>query len=89
MAPINYFSMAGPAHACDESTNSDDQRDLLPLLCLVGVLYSVRAYSPKTDMLSLEFTSTYLIGAVTALCLSLAAVYFLVLTETKRNRVGF
>ena len=50
---------------------------LLPLLCLAGVLYSIRAYSPKTDMLSLEFTSTYLIGVVTALCLSLAAVYFL------------
>ena len=50
---------------------------LLPLLCLVGVLYSVRAYSLKADMWSLEFTSTYLIGAGTALCLSLAAVYFL------------
>ncbi len=50
---------------------------LLPLLCLGGVLYSLRAYSSKTDMWSLEFTSTYLIGAVMALCLSLGAVYFL------------
>jgi exopolysaccharide biosynthesis polyprenyl glycosylphosphotransferase len=49
----------------------------LPLLCLAGVLYSISAYNSKTDMLSLEFTSTYLIGIVTALCLSLAAVYFL------------
>ena len=50
---------------------------MLPLLCLAGVLYSIRAYNHQTDMLSLEFTSTYLIGIVTALCLSLAAVYFL------------
>ena len=49
----------------------------LPLLCLAGVLYSIRAYNNQTDMRSLEFTSTYLIGIVTALCLSLAAVYFL------------
>ena len=50
---------------------------MLPLLCLAGVFYSVRAYSSQIDMRSLEFTSRYLIGAVTALCLSLAAVYFL------------
>ena len=62
---------------------------MLPLLCLVGVLYSVRAYGSQTDMRSLEFTSTYLIGAVTALCLSLAAVYFLALSGMKPNRAGF
>ena len=50
---------------------------MLPLLCLAGVLYSIRAYSHQTDMLSLEFTSTYLIGIVTALGISLVAVYFL------------
>ena len=50
---------------------------ILPLLCLAGVLYSIRAYNDQTDMRSLEFTSTYLIGIGTALCLSLAAVYFL------------
>ena len=50
---------------------------MLPLLCLAGVFYSIRAYNHQTDMLSLEFTSTYLIGIVTALGLSLVAVYFL------------
>ena len=50
---------------------------MLPLLCLAGVLYSIRAYNHQTDMLSLEFTSTYLIGIVMALGLSLVAVYFL------------
>ena len=49
----------------------------LPLLCLAGVLYSIRAYNHQTDMLSLEFTSTYLIGIVIALGISLVAVYFL------------
>jgi exopolysaccharide biosynthesis polyprenyl glycosylphosphotransferase len=49
----------------------------LPLLCLVSVLYSIRAYNHQTDMRSLEFTSTYLIGIVIALGLSLVAVYFL------------
>jgi exopolysaccharide biosynthesis polyprenyl glycosylphosphotransferase len=49
----------------------------LPLLCLAGVLYSIRAYNHQTDMWSLEFTSTYLIGIVIALGLSLVAVYFL------------
>jgi exopolysaccharide biosynthesis polyprenyl glycosylphosphotransferase len=50
---------------------------VLPLLCLAGVLYSIRAYDHQTDMMSLEFTSTYLIGIVTALGLSLVAVYVL------------
>ena len=49
----------------------------LPLLCLAAVLYSIRAYNSQTDMLSLEFTSTYLAAIMAALCLSLAAVYFL------------
>ena len=49
----------------------------LPLLCLASVLYSIRAYNHQTDMRSLEFTSTYLIGIVIALGLSLVAVYFL------------
>ena len=50
---------------------------ILPVLCLGVFFYSIRAYSHQTDMLSLEFTSTYLIGILTALGLSLVAVYFL------------
>jgi exopolysaccharide biosynthesis polyprenyl glycosylphosphotransferase len=50
---------------------------ILPLLCAVGVLYSIQAYNHQTDMHSLEFTSTYLIAMAVAVCLSLIAVYFL------------
>ena len=50
---------------------------ILPLLCTIGVLYSIQGYNHRTDMHSLEFTSTYLIAMAAAVCLSLIAVYFL------------
>ena len=70
-----YFILSAVARAL--SGNPAISIIVLPLFCLAGVLYSIRAYNNQTDMRSLEFTSTYLIGIGTALCLSLAAVYFL------------
>src|SRR4030095_2334507 len=72
------FSLLSLSFALPESSSRIPTLSVvtLPLLCLVSVLYSIRAYDHQTDMRSLEFTSTYLIGIVIALGLSLVAVYF-------------